>query len=64
MRRVPLTVHDMRECRWSQPQFRATREPEENIIDAPWECVRVPGDERPVSEAECAGCERWEPDTF
>jgi len=62
MRRTTLPVQNMRECRWSQPQFCATPNTEERLPEAPWECVRTPGQERPVSEAECAGCAHWDPD--
>ena len=62
MHLITLTRQNMRECRWSQPQFRATPSSEEDLADAPWECVRTPGDERPISDAECVGCEHWEPD--
>ena len=62
MRSVARTPQDMRECRWCQPQFRATPHPPEDILDVPWECVRIAGEERPVTDAECAGCPEWQPD--
>ena len=62
MRSIALTPQNMRECRWGQPQFGATPVAKEGVLDARWECVRTPGHERLVSEAECAGCEDWEPD--
>jgi hypothetical protein len=62
MRPLTLTRQNMRECRWSQPQFRGTPNTDEGLLEAPWECVRTPGEERPVSDADCVGCEHWEPD--
>ena len=61
MTRVLVPLEGMRECRWSQPQFRADARPHE-VAEAPWECVREPGQERPITEADCVGCEYWEPD--
>lgn len=62
MRFVPLTPQNMRECRWCQPQFATTAQIDRDMLDVPWECVRMPGHERPVIDEECAGCEHWEPD--
>ena len=61
MRLVVVPLEGMRECRWSQPQFCATTRRDE-IAEAPWECVREPGKERPITEHDCVGCEHWEPD--
>ncbi len=54
-------LQGMRECRWSQPQF-VPPNTEEHLAEARWECVRTAGEERPVCDAECAGCEHWDPD--
>jgi len=62
MQSVRLAPQNMRECRWCQPQFGTTPQIDRDPHDVPWECVRRPGQERPVTEAECAGCEEWEPD--
>lgn len=62
MRVVPLTPQSMRKCRWSQPQFATAPQIEEDMRDVPWECVHTPGQERPVTDGECAGCEEWDPD--
>jgi hypothetical protein len=62
MRSNTPTPHNMRACRWCQPQDGPTSSAEEDVAAAPWECVRTTGQERPVSDAECAGCEYWEPD--
>ncbi len=59
---VPTQSQDMRECRWCQPQFRAQPSGDEDLANAPWECVRLAGQEQPVSEDMCARCEHWEPD--
>jgi hypothetical protein len=57
-----VMLQGMRECRWSQPQFCPLTTRVDEVADAPWECIRIRGEERPVDEAECAGCEHWEPD--
>lgn len=62
MDRRTIALQDMRGCRWSQPQFLADADADEVPLNAPWECVRIPGQERPVSEEECVTCEHWEPD--
>jgi hypothetical protein len=62
MKSIAITPQNMRECRWCQPQFRVTPDTDESMADAPWECVRITGQERPVSDEECAGCDNWEPD--
>jgi hypothetical protein len=62
MRSITVTPQNMRECRWCQPQIGAAPDTEDSVLDALWECVRIPGGERPVTEAECAGCEEWEAD--
>ena len=62
MRATVLIRQPMRECRWSQPAFRPGPNTIDDVADAPWECIRTRGDERPVDDAECAGCEHWEPD--
>jgi hypothetical protein len=64
MRHTIWMPQDMRECRWAQPQFRPQRDADGRLADAPWECVRKPGEERPITESECAHCEHWELDTF
>ena len=57
-----LTPQDMPECRWCQPQFVGRRNGEEDLASAPWECIRIPGQEHPISDIQCAGCEHWESD--
>jgi hypothetical protein len=64
MRSIVLTPQGMRDCRWSQPELRPGQSIEEDLWEASWECIRVRGQERPLIEAECAGCEHWEPDPF
>ena len=59
---LTLNPQTMRECRWCQPQFRVQVSGEEDLANAPWECVRTAGQERPANEDECASCEHWEPD--
>jgi hypothetical protein len=55
-----MVIQEMRECRWAQPQCprAAAAAP---ASQRAWECVRVPGAERPVTDAECERCEHWEP---
>ena len=61
MIRITEILHDMRNCRWSQPPFCATCDGDEHVCQAQWECVRTPDEARPVTEAECERCEHWEP---
>jgi hypothetical protein len=61
---TPVMQQGMRECRWCQPQFPVQPTSEDDLATTPWECVRVPGEERPVTEEECASCERWELDDW
>ena len=62
MRSVADMPYAMRECRWCQPPLRATPHDDEAMLDGPWECVRIAGEERSANEAECAGCAEWQPD--
>jgi hypothetical protein len=64
MRSVAHTPQAMRKCRWCQPQLRAAPHADGDMLDVPWECVRITGEERPVTEAECAGCAGWQPESF
>ena len=58
---IVVPMEGMRQCRWSQPQFRPGAGADQ-VADAPWECVRVQGQERPIAEDDCVGCEHWTPD--
>jgi hypothetical protein len=57
-----MSPQTMRECRWSQPQFDARLTRDEDPANAPWECVRISGQEHPVSDDDCLGCPHWELD--
>ena len=59
MRNTIVRSQEMRECRWSQPACPPYEDSEENLLEAPWACGRRTGEERLISEAECAGCKHW-----
>lgn len=56
-----MTLQTVWDCRWSRPGHQLTGVTEELQPEPIWVCVRD-GDRRPVSEAECETCPRWEAD--
>jgi hypothetical protein len=51
-------------CRWSRRRHQSNADNEHPAtLAGAWVCVRAPDGQRAVSEAECAECAYWEPES-